>query len=186
MCHDQSMQFTCGILTMASAFTITGSQGQECYQVSIVPDIAERLALRAADGSRLAVIVRDPASSGFAVLIAGKRAALVRLRGLLRVQCLVDTPDGSLSVRGDVLRGSYALCAGADLGADPLVQVLRRGAMPRYGVRYEVGVSVADGEDPAGFISMVLGIEHLCEERRQSVGDLRTGLSVVLRVLGKH
>jgi hypothetical protein len=152
------MRFTCSILTMASSFTITGSHGQECYQVRIVPDVAERLALRAAGGGDLAAIVRDPASGGFEVLIAGERAALVRLHGLIRVQCLVDTPGGSLSVRGDVLRGRYALGTSADIGADPQVQVLRQPAMPRYGLKYEVGVSVADGEDPARFIATVLGI----------------------------
>ena len=178
------MQITCSILTMANPFTITDSHGQECYQVTIVPDIAERLALRAAGGGQLAVIVRDPASGGFEVLIAGERAALVRLRGLIRVQCLVDTPRGSLSVRGDVLRGRYALCTSADIGAEPQVQVLRQSATPRYGVKYEVGVSVADGEDPVPFIATVLGIEHLCEERRLDVGDLQTGLGVVGRLLG--
>lgn len=178
------MRFTCSISTMASPFTITGSHGQECYQVRIVPDVAERLALRAAGGGQLAVIVRDPASGGFEVLIAGERAALVRLRGLIRVQCLVETPSGSLSVRGDVLRGRYALCTSADIGSDPQVQVLRQPAMPRYGVKYEVGVSVADGEDPARFIATVLGLEHLCEERRLNMGDLQTGLRVVGRLLG--
>jgi hypothetical protein len=180
------MQFTCTIQTMAAPFTITDSHGQERYHVGTIPDIAERLGLRAAGGGQLAAIVRDPASGGFEVLIAGERAALVRFRGLIRVQCLVDTRGGSLNVRGDVLRGAYAMCASADIGADPQVQVLRQRPAPRYGVKYQVGINIADGEDPVQFIATVLGIEHLCEDRRLEVGDLRSGLGVILRLLGMH
>ena len=178
------MRFTCSISTMASPFTITDSHGQTCCQVRTVPDVGERLALCAPEGGQPAVIVRDPMSGGFKVLVAGERAALVQLRGLINVQCLVDTPDGSLSVRGDFLRGKYALCTSADIGSDPRVQVLRQPEMPRYGVRYRVDFSVADGDDPARFIATALGIEHLCEERRLETGDLRTGLRTLTRLLG--
>src|SRR5262249_18431842 len=178
------MQFTCSILTMASSFTITGSHGQDCYQVSTVPDVAERLALREAGGGQGAVIVRDAASGGFEVLIAGERAALVRVRGLINVQCRGDTPGGSLGVRGDGLRGRDALGTSADIGADPQVQVQRQPATPQYGVKYQVGVNLADGEDPARFIATVLAIEHLCEDRRLNTGELQTGLRVVWRLLG--
>lgn len=180
------MQFTCTIQTMADPFTITDSHGQDCYHVRTIPDIAERLALRAAGGSgELATIVRD-AAGGFKVLIAGERVVLVRLRGLIRVQCLVDTPVGSLNVRGNVLRGSYAICTSADIGADSQVRVLRQRQAPRYGVKYQVSISVADGEDPVRFIAAALGIEHLCEDRRLNTGELRLGLGVILRLLGVH
>lgn len=170
---------------MASPFTISGSHGQECYQVKTVPDVAERLALRANGGSQVAAIVRDLGSGGFEVLTADGRAALVRLRGLIKVQCLVDTPGGSLNVRGDFVGGTYALCSSANMGADPEVQVQRQPAMPRYGDRYQVAVNVADGADPARLIATVLGIEHLCEDRRLNVGDLQDGLRVFSRLLGK-
>lgn len=180
------MRFTCTILTMASTFTITGSHGQDCYQVSTVPDVAERLALReaGAGGGHLAVIVRDAASGGFEVLIAGERAALVWLRGLINVQCMVDTAGGSLGVLGDVLHGRYALGTSADIGANPQVQVQRQPATPSYGVEYQLGINLADGEDPARFIATVLAIEHLCEDRRLNVGELESGLRVVRRLLG--
>lgn len=180
------MRFTYSIKTMASSFTIADSHGQDCYQVSTVPDVAERLALRQAGGGQLAVIVRDAVSHGFEVLIAGERAALVQLRGLINVQCLVDTPGGSLGVPGDVLHGSYALSTSADIGADPQpqVQVQRQPATPPYGMKYQVGVDLADGEDPARFIATVLAIEHLCEDRRCNSGELQTGLRVLRQLVG--
>lgn len=179
------MRFTCTIKTMASSFTITGSQGQDCYQVSTVPDIAERLALREAGGGQLADIVRQAGGgAGFEVLIDGERAALVQLRGLINVQCLVDTPGGSLGVRGDVLHGSYALATSANIETDPQVQVQRQPAKPQYGVKYQVGVNLADGEDPAMFIATVIAIEHLCEDRRLSGDELRTALRAVRQLFG--
>ena len=178
------MWFMCSIKTMASSFTIAGSHGQDCYQVSTVPDVAERLALRHAGGGQLAVIVRDAVSHGFEVLIAGERAALVQLRGLINVQCQVDTPDGSLVVRGEVLHGRYALGTSADIGADPQVRVQRQPATPPYGAKYQVGVDLADCEDPARFIATVLAIEHLCEDRRCNTGELQTGLRVLRQLLG--
>lgn len=182
------MQFTCTIQTMAAPFVITDSHGQECYHVGTIPDVAERLGVRAAGGGQLAEIVRDPESSGFEVLIAGERAVLVRFRGLIQVQCLVDTPAGSLNVRGNVLGGTYALCASTDIGADPQVQVLRQRqrATGWPGVKSKLDVGVADGEDPVRCIAMVLGIEHLCEDRGVEVDELRNGLRVVSRILGGH
>jgi hypothetical protein len=178
------MQFFCTIRSMGGPLAITDSEGKEHYHARTVPDIGERLALRAADGGgQLAAIVREPMTGGFEVLMAGQRTALVRFRGLVNVQCLVETPDDGLVVTGDVPSGTYKLCRNADLGAEPLAEVVRRG---RSNVRYELGVSVADGEDSVRLLATVLGIEYLCEDRRAETSDLRTGLKVFLRLIGMH
>jgi hypothetical protein len=178
------MQFFCTIRSMGGPLAITDSEGKEHYHARTVPDIGERLALLAADGGgQLAAIVREPMTGGFEVLITGKRTALVRFRGLVNVQCLIETPDGGLVVTGDVPGGTYKLYPNADLGAKPLAEVVRtRGS----NVRYELGISVADGEDLVRLLATVLSIEYLCEDRRTETSDLRTGLRVFLRLIGMH
>jgi hypothetical protein len=125
-------------------------------------------------------------TGGFAVLIANKRMALVRFRGLVNVQCLIESPDGGLVVGGDVPSGTYGLYPNADPGAEPLAEVVRTRGAGRYNVRYELGISVADGEDPVRLLATVLGIEYLCEDRRAETNDLRTGLRVFLRLIRMH
>ena len=181
------MQFLCTIQSMGGPLTITDSEGKERYHARTVPDIGERLALLAADGGgQLAAIVREPMTGGFEVLIAKKRMALVRFRGLVNVQCLIESPDGGLVVGGDVPSGTYELRPNADPGVEPLAEVVRTRGAGRYNVRHELGISVADGEDPVPLLATVLGIEYLCEDRRAEASDLRTGLRVFLRLIGMH
>jgi len=117
-------------------------------------------------------------TGGFEVLIAGKRTALVRFRGLVNVQCLIETPDGGLVVAGDVPGGTYKLYPRAGPGAEPLAEVVRRGGAGRY----KLGISVADGEDLVRLLATVLGLEYLCEDCRTETSDLRTGLRLEGRV----
>lgn len=181
------MQFFCTIQSMGGPLTITDSEGKERYHARTVPDVAEKLALRAADGDgQLAAIVREPMTGGFNVLIANKQPALVRFRGLVNVQCLIESPGGGLVVQGDVSSETYKLYPDADPGAQPLAEVVRkRGPGTNY-VRYELGISVADGEDPVRLLATVLGIEYLCEDHRTETSDLRTGLRVFLRLFRLH
>ena len=168
---------------MGGPLTITDSEGKERYHARTVPDVGERLALRAADGGgQLAAIVREPMTGGFEVRIADKRMALVRFRGLVNVQCLIESADGGLVVVGDVLSGTYELHPSLDPGAEPLAKVVRRGGAGRY----VLGIGVADGDDPVRLLATVLGIEYLYEDRRTETRDLRSGLRVFLRLIGMH
>src|SRR5262249_50753945 len=113
---------------MGDPLTIVDAAGQACYSVRTVPDVAERLSVRAAGGSEVAAIVRDAASGGFQIIVAGERVALVRSRGLIRKQYLIDTPGDDISLHGDVGSGMYALSIGTGLESPPKVQVRRETA----------------------------------------------------------
>jgi hypothetical protein len=160
---------------MGDPLTIIDSAGQACYSVRTVPDVAERLSLRTAGGGELAAIARDAKSGGFQIIVAGERVALVRSRGLIRKQYLIDTPDCDISVYGDVYRGMYALSIGADLERAPQVQVRRETASGRAAGNFGLLVIVPDDDDPARLLAMVLGIEYLAEDRRVGSDELRTG-----------
>jgi hypothetical protein len=177
------MQLFCTIRSMSGPLTITDSEGKERYYVRTVPDTAERLALRATDGGgQLAAIVREPMTGGFEVLIANKRMALVRFRGLVNVQCLIESPDDGLVVTGDAPGGTYELHLNAEPGAEPLAKVVRKTGVGRY----ELSISVADGEDPVRLLATVLGLEYLSEDRRAETSELRNGLGVFLRLIRMH
>lgn len=179
------MQFAFTIRSMADPFVITDSSGQPRYQVRSVPDVAERLSLRAG-GGELAAVVRDAMSSGFEVLVASERVALVRARGLIRHRYLIDAPGEGLSVLGSVDDGAYALAAGASAESGTHRGQVRRAATLRgRSVGYETEVVVADGEEPVRVIAIVLGLEHLCEDRRVAMGELKVGWRV-MRAFGVH
>ena len=181
------MQFFCTIQSMGGPLTITDSEGRERYHARTVPDIGERLALLAADGGgQLAAIVREPMTGGFEVCIANKRMALVRFRGLVNVQCLIESPDGGLVVNGDVPSGTYKLSPNADPGVGPLAEVVRKSGPGGSFARHRLGISVADGEDPVRLLATVLAIEYLCEDRRTETNELRNGLRVFLRLIRMH
>jgi hypothetical protein len=183
----EHMQFFCTIQSMGGPLTIFDSEGKERYHAKTDPDVGERLALLPADGGgQLAAIVREPMTGGFAVVIANKRMALVRFRGLVKVQCLIEVPDSDLVVDGDVPSGKYELYPNADSGAEPLAEVVRTRGPGRYNVKYDLSVSIADDADPVRLLATVLGIEYLCEDRRVETSDLRTGLRVFLRLVGIH
>jgi hypothetical protein len=168
---------------MGDPITIIDNDGQVCYSVRTVPDVAERLSLRAAEAGELAAIVRDATSGGFQIIAAGERVALVRSRGLITKQYLIDTPGNDMSLHGDVHQGMYALSLGADLERAPRVEVRRQASSGRASGSFGLFVGVPANNDPARLLAVVLGIEYLAEDRRVGIGELRTGLGV-LRGLG--
>lgn len=119
--------------SMADPFTITDQSGLARYEVTTVPDIAERLALRQSGGGpALVAVVRDPGTSGFQVHVGAKRAALVRSRGLVRKQYLIECAEVALSVGGSVPGGSYQIFREAEIGEAAPIEVRREAA--RLGV----------------------------------------------------
>lgn len=171
------MQLAFTIRSISDPFVITDVRGP-LYEVKTVPDTAERLSLRAAGGGELAAVVRDGVSGGFEVLIDGTRAALVRTRGMIRRQYLIDKAGDTLSVLGNVYGGTYSLTPGADIAGPPQVVVSRS----RIGAGDDLRVTVADGEDPVPLIAVVLGIEYLNDDRRAAIGELAAA-RVLLRMV---
>ena len=171
------MQLTFTIRSISDPFVITDVRGP-LYEVKTVPDTAERLSLRATGGGELAAIVRDAESGGFEILIDGARAVLVRTRGMIRKQYLIDKAGGTLSLLGNVYSGTYSLTTGADVAGPPQVVVMRN----RVGAGEDFRVTVADSEDPVPLTAVVLGIEYLNDDRRAAIGELAAA-RVLLRML---
>lgn len=169
------------IRSMADPFVITDNHRHVLYEVRTVPDVAERLSLRSSSGGELAAIVRDGISGGFQVLIAGEQAALVRARGFIRRQYLIDGPAGRLAVEGNVDEGTYALAAGAGTDEQPRARVWRQPF--RNGSRLRV--IAADGDDTVQLFAIVLAVEYLSEDRRTSLDEVKAARGV-LRLIGLH
>src|SRR5215475_5319630 len=96
--------------SMSDPFTITDQSGQASYEVATVPAVAERIALRQLGGGpALAAVARDPKTGGFRVNVGAERTALVRSRGLIRKQYLIECEGAAFSVGGSVPGGSYQI-----------------------------------------------------------------------------
>ncbi len=158
--------------SMSEPFTITDQLGQAAYEVKTVPDVAERLALRQAGGPALAAVVRDPRTGGFEVSVGAEQVALVRSRGLIRKQYLIESTGAALRVGGSVPGGSYWISRDAGMGQAAPIGVRREAARVGWTSGFQVLISIAEGEDPVLSTGLVLGLEYLCDDRRAAVGEL--------------
>jgi uncharacterized protein YxjI len=166
--------------SMSDPFTITDQSGQARYEVTTVPDIAERLALRQAGGGPVLVaVVRDPGTGGFQVTVDARRAALVRSRGLIRKQYLIEGEGAALGVGGSVPGGSYQIFRDAEISHVAPIEVRREAARVGWTSGFPVLMGVAEGEDPVLSIGLVLGLEYLCDDRRAAVGELGSARRVI-------
>lgn len=178
--HPVTMLLGFTMRYMADPFTITDQSGQAMYEVTTVPDIAERLALRQAGGGPVLVgVARDAGTGGFQVNVGAKRAALVRSRGLIRKQYLIECAEVALSVGGSVPGGSYQVLREAAIGQAASIEVRREAARVGWTSGFRVLISVAEGEDPVLSIGLVLGLEYLCDDRRTAVGELASAGRVI-------
>ncbi len=167
----QAVEFRFSFLSMGEPFTILASSGQVGYEVRTVADVAEHLSVRAVGGAEAGSVVRDALTSGFRVLANGEEVALVPARGLFRRRYLIEGAGEPLSVTGNVYGGWYELRAG---GANGLtrVQVVREEVVRPLSTRINVQATIAGGEDNLRCLAIVLGIEYLAEDRRQTFSEL--------------
>jgi uncharacterized protein YxjI len=159
--------------SMSDPFTISDESRQARYEVATVPAVAERIALRQAGGGPALVdVVRDPGTGGFQVNVGAERTALVRSRGLIRKQYLIECKGAAFSVGGSVPGGSYQIFRDASTGLGAPIEVRREAARVGWSSGYQVLIGVADGQDAVLGIGLVLGLEYLCDDRRAAVGEL--------------
>jgi hypothetical protein len=170
--------------SMADPFTISDQSGRASYEVATVPDVAERLALRQVGGPALAAVVRDPGSGGFQVNVGAERAALIRSRGLIRKQYMIECAGATLNVGGSVPGGSYRIFRDAEIGQAAPIEVRREAARVGRMPGFQVLISVAEGEDPVLSIGLVLGLEYLCDDRRVAIGELSAARRTIGGVAG--
>lgn len=170
----QAVEFRFSFLSMGEPFTILAASGQPGYEVRTVADAAEHLSVRAVGGAEVVTVVRDEMTSGFRALADGGQVALLRAKGLLRRRYLIEGAGEPLRITGHVYGGWYEVRAGGANGRTR-VHVVREEVARPLSTRINVWATVADGEDHLRCLAIVLGIEYLAEDRRQTVSEL--GLS---------
>ncbi len=167
----RAAEFRFSFRSMGEPFAILDASGQPGYEVRTVADAGEHLSVRAVGGAEVAAVVRDATTSGFRVLAGGGQVALVRATGMLRRRYLIEGAGEPLSISGHVYGGWYEVRAG---GANrrTRVQVVREEADRPLSTRMTVWATIAGGEDHRRCLAMVLGIEYLAEDRRQTASEL--------------
>lgn len=167
----RAAEFTFSFQSMSEPFTILDASGQPGYEVRTVADAGEHLSVRAIGGAEVAAAVRDTTTGGFLVLADGGQVALVRAKGMLRRRYLIERAGELLSITGRVYGGSYEVRAGGANGR-ARVQVAREEADRLLSTRITVWVTIAGREDHPRCLAMVLGIENLADDRRQTASEL--------------
>lgn len=125
---------------------------------------------------RLAAVIRDPGTGGFQVSAGDGRGALVRSRGLIRKQYLIECAGAAFGVGGSVSGGTCWISRSAGNGRAAPIEVRRQAVSAGWMSGFQVLVSIPEGEDLALIIGLVLGLEYLCDDRRVAAGEFSSAL----------
>jgi uncharacterized protein YxjI len=147
--------------SLTSRFTITDAFGVPRFEVQGKSMLSRKLSLYDTMGTEIAVISRQGLAQRYQIL-AGGQATTVRPRGFLARRFEIDSPGGALEASGNFSGRQYAITRGGTPAAS--VSQLRT-------LREQFAVEVSDGEDDALMLAVVLAIETIRDERRQSAGS---------------
>jgi hypothetical protein len=168
----QATTFSFTFSSMGEPFTILTPSGRVGYEARPVADVAEHLALRVVGGAQVMTVVRDASTGGFRVLAGSEQVALVGAKSLLRRRYYITEAAGEpVVVTGDVYAGWYEFRANGENGITG-VQVVREQIVRPISTRINVQATIADGRDYLRCLAIVLAIEYLAEDRRQSFSEL--------------
>jgi uncharacterized protein YxjI len=147
--------------SLTSRFTITDAFGVPRFEVQGKSMLNRKLSLYDTMGTEIAVISRQGLGQRYQIL-AGGQATTVRPRGFLGRRFEIDSPGGALEASGNFSGRQYAITRGGMPAA--AVSQLRT-------LREQFTVEISDGEDDALMLAVVLVIETIRDERRQSAGS---------------
>ncbi|MBO0834223.1 MAG: hypothetical protein J2P28_01735 [Actinobacteria bacterium] len=103
------------------------------------------------------------------VFVGGQRAAQVKHAGIFGDKYAIDSAFGYLTARGRFDGGDYTV----DRDGTPIARMVRK-----FSLREKFAIDIADGENQAFLLALVLAIEAIHDERRQR--QHRGGLGINL------
>lgn len=142
--------------SLLERFDITDRSG--ALQFEARGHLGARITLLDAAGQEVAEIRKHLMTDTHEVFVAGQRAAQVRHAGIFGDKYDIESAYGVLSARGHFDGGDYTISRG---GA-PVARMVRQ-----FSLREKFAIEVADDENQAFLLAVVLAIEAIHEERRQ-------------------
>jgi uncharacterized protein YxjI len=146
--------------SLASRFTITDETGAPQFEVQGKSAFSSRLSITDSSGALAASISGRALSSRYEIQ-AGGLTTVVQPRGLFGQRYEITSPAGQLEARGNFSQRTYTVTRGGAVAATITQQ---------RSFREKFAVEIADGEDPALLLAVVLTIEVIRDRRRAAAG----------------
>jgi uncharacterized protein YxjI len=148
-------------------FEITDGSGAPQFEAR--GHLGARISLLDGSGQEIAEIRKHMMSDTHEVYLGGQRMAQVRHAGIFGDKYDIESGLGRLEARGHFDGGDYMISR----GGQPVARLVRK-----FSIREKFAIDVADNENQAFVVALVLAIEAIHEERRQQ-GD-RGGMGLGL------
>ena len=150
--------------SLLERFDITDQAGMPQFEAR--GHLGSRITLHDPAGQEVADIRKHLVTDTHEVYVGGQRVAQVRHAGIFGDKYDIESAFGFLSARGHFDGGDYAISRD---GA-PVARMVRR-----FSLREKFAIEVADNENQAFLLALVLAIEAIHDERR---GDRGHGLGM--------
>ena len=153
--------------SLMERFEITDASGAPQFEAR--GHLGSRITLQDSNGQEVADIRKHLMTNTHEVYLGEQRAAQVRHAGILGDKYDIESAYGYLSARGRFDGGDYTV----NRDGVPVAQMIRK-----FSLREKFVIDVADSENQAFMLALVLAIEAIHDGRRQQHGgDLGAGLA---------
>ncbi len=142
--------------SLMERFEITDRSGTPMFEAR--GHLGARISLLDSGGQEAAEIRKHLMTDTHEVYVGGQRVAQVRHAGIFGDKYDIESGFGRLEARGHFDGGDYTVSRG---GA-PVARMVRK-----FSLREKFAVDVADDENQAFLLALVLAIEAIHDERRQ-------------------
>jgi uncharacterized protein YxjI len=145
--------------SLMERFEITDAAGAPQFEAR--GHLGSRITLHDRDGQEVADIRKHLLTDTHEVYVGGQRAAQVRHAGIFGDKYDIESAFGYLTARGRFDGGDYTV----NRDGTPIARMVRK-----FSLREKFAIDVADGENQAFLLALVLAIEAIHDERRQQRG----------------
>jgi uncharacterized protein YxjI len=142
--------------SLMERFEITDNSGGPQFEAR--GHLGARISLLDGYGQEVADIRKHMMTDTHEVYVGGQRMAQVKHAGIFGDKYSIESGLGHLEARGHFDGGDYVISR----GGQPVARMMRK-----FSIREKFAVDVADNENQAFILALVLAIEAIHEERRQ-------------------
>jgi uncharacterized protein YxjI len=148
-------------------FEITDGSGTPQFEAR--GHLGSQITLHDSHGQEVADIRKHIFTDTHQVYVGGQQVAQVRHAGIFGDKYDIESAYGPLQARGRFDGGDYTV----NRGGAPVARMMRK-----FSLREKFAVDIADDENQAFLLAIVLAIEAIHDERRQQVPGAGLGLGL--------
>jgi uncharacterized protein YxjI len=141
--------------SLLERFDITDGQGTLAFQAR--GHFGAAISLHDPAGREVAAVTKHAFTDTHEINVAGERVAQVRHTGFFGDRYEIDSTHGVLTAQGRLLTGNFTLAR----DGQPVAQLDRQ-----FSLRETFAIDIADTENPAFILAVLLAIEAIHDERQ--------------------